>query len=257
MFGFAVVATDYEGLGTAGRHAYLDMVSNGADVIYSVSAAHEAVANLSSRWVVVGHSQGGLASLGAAQLEATRDDPGYLGTVALAGASDLEDLIDSALNAGLPVLNGLLAFGVYGFQTIYPQLAADRVLSAPAAKKYDTFVTDGCSAAGGAFADISPHNMYRPDWKADPFMRKVLSRNRPGVQPVRGPILLVTGGDDILFTPAASKMVSERLCRSGARVQRSVYPGLGHDPLVYGSLREQIAWISGRFSGEPAPSTCD
>src|ERR1700719_1892264 len=252
MLGFAVVATDYAGLGTAGRHAYVDMLSNGADVIYSVPAARAAVANLSTKWVVVGHSQGGLASLGAAQLEATRADPGYLGTVALAGASDLEDLIDSTLSARLPILNGLLGFGVYGFQTVYPQLAPEKLLTAAAAKQYETFVTDGCSAAAGAFAEISPDNMYRPDWKADPTLQQVLARNRPGALPVRGPLLLVTGGADILFTAAASEKVSKRLCRSGVRVQRSVYPGLGHDPLVYGSLREQIAWIAGRFAGEPA-----
>jgi alpha-beta hydrolase superfamily lysophospholipase len=92
MLGFAVVATDYAALGTEGRHAYLDMLGNGADVIYSVPAARAAVASLSGKWVVVGHSQGGLSSLGAAQLEAERNDPGYLGTVVLAGASDLEML---------------------------------------------------------------------------------------------------------------------------------------------------------------------
>jgi pimeloyl-ACP methyl ester carboxylesterase len=88
-------------------------------------------------------------------------------------------------------------------------------------------------------------------------LQKVLARNRPGVQPVRGPLLLITGGADILFTPAACQKVSARLCGSGARVQRSVYPGLGHYPLVYGSLREQIAWITRRISGEPAPSSCN
>jgi hypothetical protein len=56
---------------------------------------------------------------------------------------------------------------------------------------------------------------------------------------------------------AASEKVSERLCRSGVRVQRSVYPGLGHDPLVYGFLREQVEWITGRFSGETAPGSCN
>jgi pimeloyl-ACP methyl ester carboxylesterase len=77
-------------------------------VIYSVPAAHAAVPHLSSKWVIAGHSQGGLSSLGAAQLEADRNDPGYLGTVALAGAADLEDVIDSTLQARLPVLNGSL-----------------------------------------------------------------------------------------------------------------------------------------------------
>jgi len=257
MLGFAVVATDYAGLGTDSRHAYIDMLSNGADVIYSVPAARAAVANLSSKWVVVGHSQGGLSSLGAAQLEAAKKDPGYLGTVALAGASDLEDLIDAALAAKAPVLNGLLAFGVYGFQAVNPQLAAESVLTAAAAEQYRRFVTDGCSAASGAFAALPVENMYRSDWKQDPSMQMILERNRPGAKPARGPLLLVTGGADPLFTVRASKTVSERLCRSGARVQRSVYPGLGHDPLVYGSLAEQIDWIKGRFSGALAPSNCN
>src|SRR6202040_1152130 len=89
MLGYAVVATDYVGLGTSGRHAYLDMLSNGADAVHSVPAAHAAVANLSSRWVAIGHSQGGLSTFGVAQLEAALDDPNYLGALVLAGASDL------------------------------------------------------------------------------------------------------------------------------------------------------------------------
>ena len=71
LMGYAVVATDYAGLGTQGRHAYLDMLSNGMDVIHSVPAARAAVPHLSEKWVVVGHSQGGLSSLGVAQLEGT------------------------------------------------------------------------------------------------------------------------------------------------------------------------------------------
>src|SRR6202030_1082588 len=81
LLGYAVVATDYAGLGTKSRHAYLDMLSNGGDVINSVPAAHAAVPNLSKRWLVVGHSQGGLSSLGVAQLEAEIKDPNFLGTV--------------------------------------------------------------------------------------------------------------------------------------------------------------------------------
>lgn len=87
--GYAIVATDYAGLGTTGRHAYLDMLSNATDVINSVPAAHSAVPGLSQRWLVIGHSQGGLSSLGVGQLEGTINDPNFLGTVALAGVSDL------------------------------------------------------------------------------------------------------------------------------------------------------------------------
>jgi acetyl esterase/lipase len=69
-------------------------------------------------------------------------------------------------------------------------------------------------------------------------------------------LLLVGGGDDVLFTESAGQKIFQRLCGSGARVQHNVYPGLGHDPVVYGSLRDQLNWISARFAGEPAPSNC-
>lgn len=129
MLGYAVVATDYAGLGTDGRHAYIDMVSNATDVINSVPAAHAAVAGLNKRWLVIGHSQAGLSSLGVAQLEAELQDPNLLGTVALAGASDLQDGIEAVLNVKLPVLNGLIAFWIYGVKTLYPELNLKDVLS--------------------------------------------------------------------------------------------------------------------------------
>ena len=53
-----------------------------------------------------------------------------------------------------------------------------------------------------------------------------------------------------------SALILQRLCNSGAQVLRNVYPGLGHDPVVYGSLRDQLDWIAARFAGEPAPSNC-
>jgi hypothetical protein len=176
--------------------------------------------------------------------------------VALAGASDLEDLVEAGLAAKAPILNGLLAFVVYGIQTDYPQFRAENVLTDTAAKQYRTFVTDGCSAASGAFAALPAEGMYRSNWKQDPAVKLMLEHTRPGATPERGPLLLVTGGADPMFTARASQIVSDRLCHSGERIQRSVYPGLGHDPLVYGSLREQIEWIKGRFSGVPAPSNC-
>jgi len=78
MLGYAVVATDYAGLGTGGRHAYLDMSSNTTDVINSIPAAHAAVPDLSKKWLVIGHSQGGLSSLGVAQLEGSVKNPNFL-----------------------------------------------------------------------------------------------------------------------------------------------------------------------------------
>ena len=254
--GYAVVATDYAGLGAEGRHAYLDMLTNGGDVINSVPAAHSAVPNLSEKWLVVGHSQGGLSSLGVAQLEAGIRDPNFLGTVSLAGASDLEDGIDAVERANLPPLNGLLAFWVFGVKTLYPQADLKDILSSKALAIYNQSIEDGCSAASGAFATLPTDQMFVSGWRDNPYIKQFLARNRPGAQPTYGPLLLVGGGSDILFTESAGGKIAQRYCSAGARVQRNVYPGLGHDALVYGSLRDQLEWIAARFAGTPAPSNC-
>ena len=60
--GYAVVATDYTGLGTNFRNAFLDAQSNATDVIGSVSAARAAVPQLGARWIVMGEGEGSLAA---------------------------------------------------------------------------------------------------------------------------------------------------------------------------------------------------
>jgi alpha-beta hydrolase superfamily lysophospholipase len=256
VLGYAIVATDYAGLGTAGRHAYLDMQTNATDVVNSVPAAHAAVRNLSQRWLVIGHSQGGVSSLGVAQLESKIKDPNFLGTVALAGASDLQDAMESVLKANLTVLNGLFAFVIYGAKTVYPEFQVKDVLTAKALAVYSASVEDGCSAASGAFSAIPANEMLLPNWRENQYIKQFLERNRPGAQPTYGPLLLVGGGDDPIFTPSAGEKVTQRICAAGGQAQRKLYPGLAHDPVVYGSLKDQMEWIDARFAGKPAPNDC-
>src|SRR5580693_4438424 len=82
--GFAVVATDYHGLGTVGPHQYVNKIAQARDVIYSIPAARTAVPALGRRWVVIGHSQGGLAAWSVAEMQATLHDPDYLGAISVA-----------------------------------------------------------------------------------------------------------------------------------------------------------------------------
>ena len=256
ILGYAVVATDYAGLGTEGRHAYIDMVSNGTDVINSVPAAHAAVPHLSQKWVAIGHSQGGLSALGVAQLQSTMRDLHFLGTVALAGASDLEEVIDAIVSAKQPVLNGLLAFGVFGFKTLYPKLAQQDILTDKALAHYNASVEDGCRAASGAFTALSPEEMFKPGWRDNQYVKQFFARNQPGSQPIHAPVLLVSGSADSIFTAPAGRKIFQRLCAAGGQIQHNVYPGLGHDAVVYGSLKDQMDWVAARFAGEPARSNC-
>src|SRR3954462_12624539 len=61
--GFAVVRTDYQGLGTPGVHQYLVGVEEGRSTLDMVRAARKVQPALSSRFAISGHSQGGHAAL--------------------------------------------------------------------------------------------------------------------------------------------------------------------------------------------------
>src|SRR4051794_19668897 len=85
--GYAVVRTDYQGLGTPGTHEYLNGPAEGRAMLDAVRAAREA-APLARRVVLAGHSQGGHAALWAAAI-ARRWTPelSVRGTYALAPVS--------------------------------------------------------------------------------------------------------------------------------------------------------------------------
>ncbi|WP_120430219.1 alpha/beta hydrolase [Acinetobacter baylyi] len=97
--GYVVVAPDYEGLGEpSGQelHPFLNVKSEAFSITDAVVAAKSYLgAKAATRWVAVGHSQGGQAALGAAQY-ASRAKLTYKGTIAVAPASNL----DVILNAG-------------------------------------------------------------------------------------------------------------------------------------------------------------
>ncbi|MFC9790530.1 lipase family protein [Rhodococcus sp. NPDC127528] len=132
--GYAVVATDFVGLGTEGTHAYLHGRSEGRAVIDMVRAARDVTPSLSKSWVVVGHSQGGHAAMFAAH-EATRYAPelDYRGAVATGTPANLEQLFPFG-GPGFPNLglNGLTSFAAYvidGLKVARPDLPIDDYLT--------------------------------------------------------------------------------------------------------------------------------
>ena len=66
---YAVVASDYQGLGKDGTyHPYLDATTEGQNLIDSVRAARKLVPDASTRWAAFGGSQGGQAAWAANEL---------------------------------------------------------------------------------------------------------------------------------------------------------------------------------------------
>lgn len=98
--GYVVVATDYEGLGVAGVHAYLVGNSEAQAVLDSVRAArHLTGARATRRFAVWGHSQGGHAALFSGELASSyAPELQLVGIAAAAPATYLVDLFRSQKN---------------------------------------------------------------------------------------------------------------------------------------------------------------
>src|ERR1700751_2462695 len=139
--GFAVVAVDYHGLGTPGPHQYVDKLAQAHDVIYAVPAARAAEPALGRKWAVGGHSQGGVAAWGTAELENARRDPDYLGAVSVAGAARLQELF--AHLSQTPGVGFYLGFMAYGIRARFPQFQPADMLTPAAMRSYSTVPPEG------------------------------------------------------------------------------------------------------------------
>src|SRR3954449_12323282 len=121
--GYAVVRTDYQGLGTAGPHPYLIGDAEGHDVLDGVIAARQADGDIANDVAVAGHSQGGQAALFAASL-APKYAPALKvkGTVAFAPVSHLGEQGAALRAVDTTGLTALAAMILRGIDIANPQL---------------------------------------------------------------------------------------------------------------------------------------
>ena len=185
--GYAIVRTDYEGLGTAVEHPYLICRSEGRSVLDAARAARRLDMRIGRRVVIAGHSQGGQAALWAASL-APRYTPDLKvrGTVAFAPASHLAE--QSALLPGFTTpspLSGLVALILRGIDIARPDLGVAGALSDEAAALYPRTLPEciGELAGSGSFGALAPADLIREGADSAPataaLSRLGLDRARP------------------------------------------------------------------------------
>lgn len=257
MLGYAVVATDYAGLGTRSPHQYMSIAAQAHDVIYSIPAARTAVPALGRRWVAVGHSQGGSAVLKVAELESRLRDPGFLGTVSLAPPSDLYVMWHKYTNAN-PSVAGYLDIIALGIQAADPTFDPRQMLGEAALVELPEISQNAClEAAGRLFGHAKPSAFLRPHWADLPAVVHFAKANRPYLVAANRPILLLQGTDDHTIPPPVTHHAAVKLCKLGDRLQYQTFTGMNHIQLMDASFRDQMNWIAGRFAGRPAPTNCD
>lgn len=258
-FGYAVVATDYEGLGTPGIHPYVVGASEAHGVLDSVRAVYELELPVTDEWIVFGHSQGGHAAMFTGQLQQSyAPELNMIGVVAGAPPSQMSELNDALIGSDF---QGYLIMTAAGLVAANPDLDLADVLSAEALELIDVVET-GCTAE--IFEIYNPLDyddvtivddpFALPDWGA------AVQVNDTNLLPVPTPLLIIHGGEDEQIPVETSATLFEQLCAmpdQGPTV-RNVYEGQSHAGVLttFAAVPDLLAWVQGRFAGEPAPSMC-
>ena len=259
--GYAIAATDYPGLGTAGPHPYLVGESEARAVIDSVRAARSfpGLEN-SSRFVVWGHSQGGQAALFTGMI-AKRYAPELqlLGVAAAAPATDLPTLMTDDLDTSGG--RNLTAMTMWSWAKVYGAPMEDVV--APSVMPTINLLAQQCIE--GAFDILIREKISGPlehtfltvknPATIEPW-RSLLERNTPGELPHELPVFLAQGTTDRLVRPEVTEGYMRRLCRAGSSVRMLLMPNVSHGFAAYDSADAAISWIGNRFAGASADSNC-
>lgn len=261
--GWAVVATDYIGLGTEGPHPYLVGPPSATASLDAVRAARELdEADLGARTVVWGHSQGGGAALWAGSMARDYAPEVWIqGVAALAPASDPPALVQN-----ISSVTGGSIFASYAFASFsqiyddvdyddYVRPGADTVLRRMSERCLsDPAIIVSVAAAIGMSGD--------PRLFSTPPASGALGRHlRDNAAPLRqtAPLLLAHGGADSVIPVGTQADFVDRMCAAGQDVDFRIYDGFEHAAVVERPsplIEELIDWTRARFAGEPVEEGC-
>ena len=249
--GYAVVATDYAGLGTAVRNAFEDARSNATDVIYSVAAARSAVHGLDARWVAIGIGEGGSTVVMLAELESDGRDPNYLGSLAISGLDDPQTRYRSSAP---PIFYDSPLFLAFGIKTDYPEFELKELLTEQGMGLYPQ-VEQSC-ADPVVESMRSPSEMLKSNWADNRFAKLYFSRSTLGEHPAKRPLMIIASELDSARPLQTTEQVIARMCKQGDRVQFERLPESSPGSVFGDSVRDQISWIESRFAGRAAENNC-
>ena len=251
--GYVTVAPDYAGLGvykTAGGesivHQFLANPAHANDVFYSVQAAQAAFSQLSSDFVVMGHSQGGGAAWGAAQRQVESPVKGYLGSIALSPVTNVLELplTDNPL---VPIIGAFMAPGI---QSLFHEFQPKDIFREIGWERFQMYrQAGGCNPV--AIELMTGIKLLVDDWWSNPFVRRYVELTSTGGKRIGGPLLVIQGEADpnMNFTTTTSAVNKLVQAFPDSQLDYVILPGVTHTPSLFASQRLWLDWIAARFAG--------
>jgi len=259
--GYAVVASDYQGLGVTGGHPYLASRPAAYSILDSVRAVQGGGFGISKKVVLIGQSQGGgaaYAAAGYAPVYARELD--VRGTVAT-GVPYYSEEGKAAIAASRPrdVVDATLSY------TVLRMFTARQ--TDPRFSFEQTFSDSGLALARTATsACLGPMNQqitgqgltFNKVFKQDPTASVERLYDIMGYRTLkpRGPVFVGTGGKDRDVPPGAQLALVKDSCAAGAVVEARLYPDLDHSGTVNGSVPDSTPFVRKAFAGEKIAGNC-
>lgn len=261
--GWALVATDYVGLGTAGPHPYLIGQGEGRSALDAIRAVRQLRGlNIADKTVVWGHSQGGHAALWTGGLATTyAPELDIAGVAALAPASDLEGLV-----ANLGSVRGGVLFAAYalaGYDAAYGDVrGADYV--DPSAHTLLRELSGRCLADPRIYVSViealavyGDRDVFARPLTTGPMLKR-LQENTPTL-PIPAPVLIAQGLADPLVVPRVQRDYVQARCNAGQALDYLTVPEKDHVALVEATsplIPRLFQWTEDRFVGVAATNRC-
>lgn len=266
--GMIGVAVDYPGLGTAGDHPYLVSRSQASSALDGLRAATQlaqiGALPVSGRYALVGVSQGGHATLGAASIHGS-----YAPELDLRafGATAPATLWQSHLRRSIAVAGAHHVFYtmmLYAWSRHY-SWGGPQLWTASFGSSVDAVMNGACLFAAPGTPTlfdqipVSPGLIYHPDllsefaagaWQQYSHVSQALDLNSVRPFPQTAPLRIYQGSADTTVLEADTREVVDALRGGGVVVDYVVVPGGSHLNVAFGYLAyqelrttESIAWL--------------
>ncbi len=256
--GYAVVASDYAGLGTPGLMSYLNSVTTAHGVVDSVIAAHDMGLPLSPEWAIVGQSQGGGAAVASARW-ATEFSAGtgldYRGVVATGTPANIDNFVRQAgpaleLPELGPVANAYTAYILAAFREARPDLDINSVLTAEGLAAAERAETVCVRPLTDELADLNPAAFFSAPLSSIPGMADALYEymGTPSTGFDR-PLFLGVGLLDRDVPPASTLAFYDQLVANNQNVTLRIYPEEDHSGTVLASMADSTPFLRSVFAG--------
>lgn len=258
--GYAVVASDYVGLGTPGLMPYLDGKAQAHSVVDMVKAGRSFTADkkqrlrLSDEWVTIGQSQGGGASVYTARYASAYggkrlDFRGAVGTGTPAYIEDYVKLLgpqDPPLTADL---NAYLVYIVASLRDVHPELGINGILT-DAGKHYVGLAEVQCDEEFAETMDgVLISTLFEAPMATLPGLDEKLADYM--AMPESGfdtPVFMAHGAADVDVPYAQTARYAALLEANGEPVTFRTYPA-DHSGTMQASLEDTLPFVRRQFRG--------